>query len=64
MTTDTPIQSRRFTLDGEPLEDVVRFALENDLPGDVQLAIGDLAVGETLLLGGGAAATFTLKRTA
>lgn len=62
-TIDTPMQTRRYTFDGEPIEDIVRWALTNDVPGDVQLAIGDLQVGEALLVGGGAFATFTLRRT-
>lgn len=54
--------ARTFTLDGQPL-DLADFLAVNAESDDVDpAAIDALAVGETITYGGGAAATFILKR--
>lgn len=59
------IRLRTFTLDGEPLEGgIVRFACDNELQEQDLLAIARLEVDETLEMGGGAGATFDLRRIA
>jgi hypothetical protein len=51
----------RWTLDGEPVD----FAeLELDLSDEERRHAETLAPGESMLLGGGAAAEFTLRREA
>jgi hypothetical protein len=63
MPNDRSILHRRFTLDGEPV-DVVQLVTQNHLDTETQLAIGDLEPDQELELGGGAFASFTLRRTA
>jgi hypothetical protein len=58
----TPITARRFTLDDEPC-DIAEFCTLNAIDHEEQLRIGDLPVGGEMTFGGGAAASFTLKRT-
>jgi hypothetical protein len=61
--TDTTQKApKRFTLDGEPIPDMGSFAVENDLDPETLNDIGRLAVGETLVLGGGATAECIFKR--
>jgi hypothetical protein len=50
-----------FTLDGEPV-DIQAFLSANDFSPDEIAAIRDLPLGEEIVYGGGAAATFVLRR--
>ena len=61
---NVPIQNRRFTLDDEPVPDILAFIEENALGDDDQVAIGYLGVEEEMEFGGGAGATLILRRTA
>jgi hypothetical protein len=58
-----PHDKRRFTLDGEPV-DAATFIHENGFAMPDVEQINSLGVGETITYGGGAAATFVLKRVA
>jgi hypothetical protein len=57
---------KRFTLDGEPIEDFGTFLRENadDFTVEDAQRFDALQPGEEVLLGGGAAATFVLRREA
>jgi len=54
-------QSLRFTLDGAPV-DVTQFIADNELDAEQIVAIHNLQPGETMNFGGGASATFVLRR--
>ncbi len=56
------LERRQFTLDGEPVIDPIAFAV-SELSAEEQERFGALEVGEQMLVGGGAGATFTLTRT-
>jgi hypothetical protein len=55
-------EQKRFTLDGDSIPDLGRFVADNDLEPETVNDIGRLAVGEELVMGGGAAPIFVLKR--
>jgi hypothetical protein len=59
------VGTKQFTLDGEHV-DLIDFLLQNfdGLSDDEVRRIRDLSVGGEVQLGGGAAATFVLKRVA
>ena len=57
-----PLERRQFTLDGEPVIDPINFAV-SQLSTEEQERFGALEVGEQMLVGGGAAATFSIRRT-
>lgn len=60
-TAHPPMNSHSFTLDGEPV-DIRAFLSANDFTPDEIAAIHDLPLGEEIVYGGGAAATFVLRR--
>ena len=55
--------ARRFVLDGAPI-DIDDFIEENGFAMEDIEQIGSLEVGEEVVYGGGAAATFVLRRVA
>jgi hypothetical protein len=55
---------KTFTLDGEPLTEPGTWAWENGLFLGLLEDMSLLGVGDTMLVGGGAGATFTLRREA
>ncbi len=65
LATPTPgelaLRDRNFTLDGEPC-DIADFIEVNGLAAPDREAIGALEVGGEIIYGGGAAATFVLRR--
>lgn len=58
------LDGRSFALDGAPLERPIGFCMDNELPEETLRLVASLEVGAELPLGGGAFATFILKRTA
>ncbi len=54
-------RSPKFTLDGEPL-DLADFIEVNELESEQVAALLNLQPGETMNFGGGAAASFVLRR--
>jgi hypothetical protein len=55
------LDGRKFTLDGQPVPDIYVF-IEENLSIAERKQIEALGVGDEMKLGGGAAATFTLRR--
>lgn len=53
----------RYTLDGAPV-DIVEFILDNGFDDETTGQVMALKVGESMTFGGGAWATFVLKREA
>lgn len=56
-----PYPSGAFSLDGEPIN-LGEFLCDNDLEEEQVAAIANLQPGESMNFGGGAAATFVLRR--
>lgn len=58
------LRSRRFTLDGDPIDDMQEFLDDNEFePKEInQLAV--LEIGREIVFGGGAAAEFVVQRVA
>ena len=59
---DADMDRRQFTLDGEPVG-IYAFFADNELDRDEMEAIHALPINGELTFGGGAFATFILKRT-
>lgn len=54
---------KRFTLDGETVE-LSEFYVNNDFDPETVNRIGRMEAGDSITVGGGAGAAFTLKREA
>ena len=53
-----------FTIDGEPIDDLVQFFADNDFDEADLITMSILRVGDSMHLGGGAAPLVTLRKTA
>jgi len=61
---DRIFRRKVYTLDGERIESMAVFCCENEVESAEAFDLASMKPGTSVELGGGAAATFTLKREA